>query len=241
MAHAVRWSKNGNPLVRQAGIILLADFPGAEVQSILEGCSGDEAPDARIGVARAIGFGQFKDNLPVLARLLDDKDSEVATAAALSLVSFSPVDAGGILRATADHPSFKPIFVNALSESDPQPYLQDLAEIIEKRLDPEHFWGGRIPYARSWDILFAYVKRQDTQTLESLALTRCLNALEGAKFHGSGEPRDLYALYVEHKMTDRAVRFRNKCKTAIPFDMEYYFDAVDKRYGLGTKQGHDNG
>ena len=41
-------------------------------------------------------------------------------------------------------------------------------------------------------------------------------------------PRDLYALYLRRGLTDRAMRFRVAMKTAVSFDMEYYFDQVDK-------------
>lgn len=233
---ACRWTGDPDPLIRKSAAILLADFPGPKTLQILEGLSRDKAFGVRVGVARAIGFGQFAELLPVLEGLLKDDVADVRTAAALSLKSFGPVEAGEILKANRNHPDFRSVYVNTLAEKNPKPYLEDLAEIIEKRLEPPNFWGGRIPYVLSWDILFKYLGGQNADTVRSGKFDKYLDALEGAKFHGSSEPRDLYKFYVTRGMAERARKFRAKCNETVSFNMEIYFERVDKEYGRGSKR-----
>lgn len=228
-----RWVKDPDPLVRQAAVFLLADYPGKETSQLLAAASGDKSAAVRTGVARAVGFGQLDQSLRLLEQLLGDTDPRVCAAAALSLISFPPAKVDAILMDHVDDAEFKSVFVNALAESDPEPYLDALAEIIEKRLEPTHFWGGRIPHARSWTILFEYLQGRSADELDSGKLDRYMDALEKAQFHSSSEPRNLYAFYVKHRMTDRARRFRDTCTATFTYDIGYYFDAVDKEYGTG--------
>jgi len=199
----VRWVMDPDRLVRQAGVILLADFPGKKASGLLANLSKDEAAEVRLGVARAVGFGQFEDLLPVLERLLADEDPRVGAAAALSLISFPAAKVDAILKAHVDDAEFKSVFVNALAETDPEPYLDALAEIIQRCLEPKQFWGGRIPHALSWKILFEYLQGKSDEDLSSGSLDTYMDALERAKFYSSSEPRDLYAFYVKHAMMDR--------------------------------------
>ena len=236
---ASHWVKEPEPLIRQAGAILLSDFPGRKASHFLKKLSGDDASEVKVGVARAIGYGQFSDLLPVLNRLIQDENADVSTAAALSLLSFAPARAERVLKANLDHPDFKSVFVNALAEANPEPYLDSLVEIIEKKLEPHNFWGGQIPYWTSWQILFKYIRGLGDESLRSGNLDKYLDVLENAQMGSSGPPRDLYALYVRHKMMERARRFREKCKTTIRFDMENYFKKVDKQYGIDTSK-HDS-
>jgi hypothetical protein len=112
--------------------------------------------------------------------------------------------------------------------------LDLLSEIIEKNLEPHNFWGGQIPSFTSRKILFQYVEKQSPEVLKSGRLDKCLDALERARVHSSSEPRDLYALYVKNGMVERAKRFRERCKTTVNFDMEYYFKAVEKESGAAA-------
>lgn len=210
MAHVVRWVEDPDRLVRQAAVILLADFPGKEASRLLTDRSKDEAAEVRTGVARAIGYGQFDELLPLLERLLADRDPGVSTAAALSLISFPPGKVDPVLKAHVDDAEFKSVFVNALAETDPEPYLDALAEIIEKRLEPTHFWGGRIPHGLSWKILFEYLEGRSAEDLNSGSLDKYMDVLERGNVTGSYEHRALYAFYVKHKMMDRARRFRKE-------------------------------
>jgi HEAT repeat protein len=222
----IKWTEDPEPLVRQAAVVLLSDFPGEKTLEILKKRSEDESAKVRLAVARAIGFGKFKVLLQVLEKLLDDKDTQVRHGAALSLISFAPKEVEKILIAHKEDKDFKSVFVNALAEENPEPYLDALAEIIEKRLEPTNFWGGQIPSFTSWNILFKYLQKQDVTELQSGKFNRCLEALENAKVHGSDQPRDLYAFYLQRNMKERAQRFREACKTRVSFDMEYFFDQV---------------
>lgn len=43
---------------------------------------------------------------------------------------------------------------------------------------------------------------------------------------GSGEPVELYALYLSRGLAARAKRFREEVRKDVPFDMELYFDRL---------------
>ena len=110
----------------------------------------------------------------------------------------------------------------------PKPYLAQLGAIIEKQLEPKDFWGGRIPAADAWDILFKYARTQPAKDLQSGKLDATLDSLEKQRWFSSSEPRNLYALYLLRGLPDRAKRFRAECKKLVGFDMDYYFDMADK-------------
>jgi HEAT repeat protein len=222
-----RWTDDLEPSVRRPAAFLLADFPGERSEARLRKLARDDFSAVRAGAARAIGFGQFNGLLDVLDGLLDGQTDEVRAAAALSLLSFAPARSERILKKHLDDPDFRSVFVNALAQANPQPYLDELADIITRRLQPRRFWGGRVPYADSWDILFKYVRDQDLTQMG-----KYLDALENAKFWSSSEPRDLYALYVKSGMDRRARAFREACKESISFDMETYFNDVDREAGI---------
>jgi hypothetical protein len=234
MNHVVRWLQDPDRLIRQAAVILLADYPGEKASKLLADCAIDETAEVRTGVARAIGCGQLDGLLPLLERLLADTDPHVSAAAALSLVSFPADKVDAILKAHMDDAEFRSVFFNALAETDPEPYLDALAEIIEKRLEPTYFWGGQIPHGLSWEILFKYLEGKSADELGSGELDKYMNALEQAQFYGSSEPRDLYAFYLKHGLPERARVFRSKCKATFTYDIDYYFNQVDKECGIGA-------
>lgn len=163
----------------------------------------------------------------MLGTLLTDVEPTVRSAAALALLSFPTDRAEASLKANLAT-DFKPLFVNALARRDPAPYLAELAEVIEKRLMPQHFWGGAIPAGVSWTILYEYVKARTAAELASGKLDRSLDALEKMQWFSSSEPRSLYALYLVRGLKVRAKRFRDGARKAISYDMETYFDMADK-------------
>jgi hypothetical protein len=123
---------------------------------------------------------------------------------------------------------FRPLFVNALARRDPARYLAQLGEIIDKSPQPRDWWGGSLPAGDSWKLLFDYVESRPAAELTGGKLDASLGALEKLRWFGSSEPRDLYALYLRRGLTARAKTFRAAAKAAIAFDMEYYFDMVDR-------------
>ncbi len=227
-----RWMEDPQPPVRQAAAILLADFPGQDSARLVAACAGDPSGEVRFGAARAIGFGQFAQSVPLLAELLKDKDQKVRDAAALSLLSFAPAHAEQVLKANVENRQYRSVFVNALAAEKPGEYLNALVEIIEKRLEPTNFWGGRRPDAVSWEILFLYVQARPHDEVVCGKYDRCLDGLEKLNWFGSSEPRDLYALYLQRGMKLRAEKFRVRCKKTFRYDIGRYFDQVDQNPSL---------
>jgi hypothetical protein len=241
---AMRWTKDREPQVRQAAIVLLADFPSEVDPAVLEKLAVDAEPAVRIGVAQSIGFGQFKPLVPLLGRLLADADAGVSQAAAMSLLSFSLDDSRSTLAANLRHPQYRPLFVNALASQDPERYLDDLDDIVRRKLEPENWWGGRVPWGVSWDILFRYAQRQSPDALKAGKFDKVLDALEypasgdakGPSYYSSSEPRDLYALYLQRGLPARAAKFRAACKKTITYDIDYYFKMADENPGTYRRQ-----
>jgi len=176
-----RWRSDPSPEVRQATAELMADFPIADVGAWLKALAGDSEAKVRSGVAYAIGFAQAKPMLGVLDTLLGDADENVWTAAAASLLSFGPADGRTLLLAHHNDPDLKSVFVNALAEDDPKPYLDDLAEIVVKGLEPRNFWGGSAPAWRSWWLLYNYLDTVPPGDLTSGKFDKYLEALNQPK------------------------------------------------------------
>lgn len=233
---AQRWTADAEPLVRAAATVLLADF-GADVDpQMLTRLATDDQPAVRVAAANSIGFGQYKKLVPQLAKLLADADAGVQAAAALSLLSFGLDDSRDVLKANIKHPQYHSLFVNALAREDAGAYLEELAEIVKRKKEPEQFWGGRIPWGVSWELLFHYVQRQPADQVRGGKFDKTLDALEypasgdaaGPSYYSSSEPRDLYALYLQRGMRDRAAKFRAQAKKTITYDIDYYFNQVDQ-------------
>jgi len=236
LPHVLRWTTDSEPLVRQAAAVLLADFKAEAATMALSRLAADPEPDARIGAAHAVGFGQFKEFIPLLGKMLGDSSQAVQSAAAMSLLSFSPRDSGEVLRANIDNREFHALFVNALARDDTAAYVDELGEIIKTQESPSRFWGGAIPWGVSWNRLFFYVQRQPIEQVRDGRFDRVLDMLEypasgnvgGPRYFGSSEPTDLYALYVQRGMTDRAVKFRALTKKNVLGDLSEFYDRVDQ-------------
>jgi len=228
-SYAIAWTKMDEPMIKQAAIILLADYPREETYKIFKESYQDDYTKVRLGVARAIGFGQFDELISILDELIIDDDTYVANAAYVSLLSFDGRKVKSIFEKYKDHPDWKVLFVNALADINPEPYIDELAEIIEKDMESKYFKGGTIPSFLSWKILFTYIQKQDREKIKEGDFNRHFDALEVGKVHSSSMPRDLYAFYIHHGLRERANIFRERCKAAISHDMEYFFDMVDKQ------------
>jgi len=48
------------------------------------------------------------------------------------------------------------------------------------------------------------------------------------KWYSSSEPRDLYALYLQRGLTDRAKAFRDHCRSTFTYDIDYFFKMAEK-------------
>ena len=234
---AEKWTRDPEPRIRGAAAALLADYPQQANTKLLKQLTKDPEAAARQGAAQAIGYGQFSHLIPELAALVHDPP--VARIAALSLLSFSLEDSHDALVAHLNHPQYHPLFLNALAQKDAEPYLDQLCQVIRQNRTPENWWGGFVPWGDSWNVLYKYAQGQTTEKLNTVRLNPVLNALEfpatgnakGPSYYSSSEPRDLYALYVNRGLTDRATAFRALCKKNITYDIDYFFKQVDERPG----------
>jgi HEAT repeat protein len=219
------WLRDPSILVRRAAVLASADLPDHEP---IVTASTDGSPDIRCTAALAVGFAQDPRLLPLLDSLLRDPVAKVRGGAAVSLVSFPFDQAAPMMKANLAS-DFRSVFVNALAQGDPQPYLAPLAEIIEQQLQSAPpWWGGAFPAGDSWRILFDFVKSRPAAELTAGKLDRSLDALERMHWFGSGEPTELYALYLSRGLVSRAKRFRETTRKSGPFDMDMFFDRVDQ-------------
>jgi hypothetical protein len=226
------WARDRSTEVRRAAVLASADVPGHEP---IRTAATDGSRELRCTTAWAVGFAQDPRLLPLLDKLLHDPVADVQSAAALSLLSYPVAQAAPVMKAnlTSD---FRPLFVNALASADPQPYLAMLAEVIEQQGTEPPDWkrptgwnyGGTIPAGDSWHILFDFVRSRPTDELASRKLDSSLNALERMHWFGSGEPTELYALYLSRGLVSRAKQFREITRNSASFDMDVFFDRADQ-------------
>jgi hypothetical protein len=229
-----RWLDDTSPVVRASATVLLADYPGPATDRQLTVLAGDSEPVVRASVALAIGFSQRNELADLLGRLVADKDPEVRRVASMSLLSFSPRNEAveRVLRANLENVEFQPLFLNALARENAEPYLADLAKVVEQKTHPVNWMGGQIPALTAWEILFKYLQAQPAKTLRSGKLDRYLDALEHVGDYSSSEPRDIYAFYILSDMTDRAKKFRERATKASRHDLDYFFKQVDQNPAL---------
>lgn len=223
-AMVMEWLRDPNIEVRQAAVLASAE---RDDRAAITAAASDGSHDIRHAAALAIGFTQDPSLVRLLDALLQDREAKVRTAAALSLLSFAPGDAEHVMKANLAL-DFRPLFINALARSQPQLYLPLLAEVIEQQLQPKNWWGGTIPAADSWTILYGFVKSRPATELASGEFDHSLDALEAMQWFSSSEPRALYALYLSRGMLARAQQFREATRRSLPYDIDYFFDMADK-------------
>jgi hypothetical protein len=230
-AAVAAWARDRNTEVRRAAVLASADVPDHEP---MMNASTDASPELRRTSAWAVGFAQDPRLLPLLNKLLHDPVAEVRSAAAISLLSYPGDQSASVMKANLKS-EFRPQFVNALASNDPQPYLAMLAEFIDQQ-GTEAYWkqptgwniGGTISAGDSWRILFDFVRSRPAGELTSGKLDSSLSALERLHWSSSGEPTQLYALYVRRGLAARAKQFREKNQnTSSLGDMNVFFDRVD--------------
>ena len=149
----------------------------------------------------------------------------------MSLLSLPLEETRATLESLVDKTEYGPLIVNALAKENPAKYLEALCDIVRHDRCPEHWWGGSIPWGVSWDILFDYVRSRPAE-MKHGRLNQVLDALESPEYFSSSEPRDLYALYVQQGMTERAKSFRESCRRRLTYDIDYFFKMVDENPGV---------
>jgi hypothetical protein len=131
------------------------------------------------------------------------------------------------------------LFVNALAQEGTMEYADELCDIIQNNRQPKNWWGGFVTWGDSWNLLFKEAQKATKKQLTDKSFEKILAALEApasgeAKaptYYSSSEPRDLYALYLQKGLNDRAAAFREQCIKTIRYDINYYFREADKNPG----------
>ena len=226
------WLKATEIPVRAAAVLLLSDFarPCDYTTGQFAGFAADPAPEVRKCAAYAIGFMQNPDIVPVLSKLIKDEDKAVRRAAMESLRSFRPEipAVAAALKQDLANPESQPLSLLALARGNPGAHLEELAKAIEGKTDPTNWHGGEIPAFTAWKLLFKHLRAQPAAEIRSGKWDRYLDALESVGQYSSSEPRDIYAFYLQRGMPERAAKYREKAKKAVTYDLDYFFDMVDK-------------
>jgi hypothetical protein len=226
------WLKAPDVPVRAAAVLLFTDFatPHPYTSKQLAGLAKDSASEVRKSAAYTIGFIQNPKIVSVLRTLLDDEDELVRQAARESLHSFRaeiPVVTEA-LRADRENPRTYPLSLLALARDDPGPHLEALARVIKEKPTPTDWTGGEIPAFTAWKLVFRYLRSKPVPEVKAGKWDAYLDALEHVGNYSSSEPRDIYAFYLQRGMRERAAAYRAKVKKERTYDMDYYFNMVDK-------------
>ena len=226
------WLKSTETPVRAAAVMLLSDFarPCDYTTGQFAGFAADPAPEVRKCAAYAIGFMQNPDIVPVLSKLIKDEDKAVRRAAMESLRSFRPeIPAVTVaMKQELTNIEFQPLPLLSLSQGNPGEHLEELAKAIEGKTEPTNHPFGEIPAFTAWKLLFKHLRAQPATEIQSGKWDRYLDAMENVGQYSSSEPRDIYAFYLQRQMPERAAKYRAKAKKSVTYDLDYFFDMVDK-------------
>jgi hypothetical protein len=147
-----------------------------------------------------------------------------------SLRSFRPeIQAvSAALKQDLANPESQPLSLLALARGNPGAHLEELAKVIEDKIEPTNSSNGQVPAFTAWKLLFKHLRAQPATEIQSGKWDRYLDALESVGQYSSSEPRDIYAFYLQRGMPERAAKYRAKAKKTVTYDLDYYFDMVDK-------------
>lgn len=249
-----RCASDADDLVRATAVRLLMDYPGATSERVIGERASDRSAEVRARACEAIGRARIEKLLPVLAEAMREpgppvdnisaesesffrqhhphianRNSAVATAAAYALLNFDSTNAKAVLKSNLTNEFFKAGFVSALAGSNAAPWVDDLADVLERRLGPSNWAGGRNPYWECWRLLHGYLESLPPSAFANTAQDRYLRALENAGETGSSEPTRIYELYRTKRLYDRAANFRREYEQKARYDIAYYFNQVDSR------------
>jgi len=225
-----RWLTDPSAKVRNAAVLLLADYPALATYDRLSSLAGNADVEMRISATYAIGFGQIIDDAGILTKLMADPDAKVRQAASMSLLSFSPTDAriAKIFRDNLSSKEFGPLFLVALAQKNPGDYINPLTVEVENKTDPTNWQGGQIPSYTAAHLLYKYLETQPVADLKSGKFDRQFDALEKIQPNYSADPQFVYALELRSGLTDRAKKFRAAANKASTYDVETYFKRADE-------------
>lgn len=205
--------------IRAGAIRLLSRFPQSFAEHSLRKGADDQSPNVRSVVADVIGDVKYENLLPILVKLFNDpvgktnlikpltidylkagqrwsNIGDVHTSAGMALVKFPPNQVAGILKSNLDDPGFHINFVAKLAQGDTEPWLPELASILELRMayvddvlkspwdDPRRFSdpsSDRIltgTYTKCWEDIRQYLLKQSPADLASGKYDEYLDLLE---------------------------------------------------------------
>lgn len=254
------WLADSSDAVRAKATLLLSATPRAKAISMLGQQARDPAPEVRAAAAGAIGAGSFNELIPLLATLLEDSTGRtnkqvlqptdrtsflnrsglVRSAAAYALLHFPPGQVDSLLRAHLNDDYFKPAFLARLAATNAEPWLNDLADVMERQLQVTN-WGQESrsgypivshPYRECFMRLVEALEKQSTTDLVAGKFDRHLDALE--RVSGSQELEDIYRFYVLKGLHERAKRYKETVLKQRS-GMEYYFQRAERDAAQGKK------
>ena len=257
--------KNPDESIRVRAVYMLPRFPNEFAEQSLRERAEDSSAKVRSVVADVIGNEKLVRLLPTLTKLFADpvgRDSlieplrmeqlkagqrwnnigDVHTSAGLALVKFEPGQVADILKANLNDPGFHINFVSKLAETNAEPWLPELASILEARKkrvdelsklprhDPVRFAdpaGDRIligTYAKCWEDIRQHLLQlpkdrcaemgEYMDLLESMIQKTSMTCYDASK---------LYELYRTQGLERRAKAIRR----AYPSE-GWLFDGVDR-------------
>lgn len=178
-----------------------------------------------------VSFGYPPENL-----------GDVHTSAGFALLRFDVAQVADILKTNQYDPGFRLNFLCKLSEQDAGPWLEEMAKIMDQRLEREKKksagWGADPKkyrpeltglHLRCWRIICDYLKGLPYADFADGKMDRFFNTLEQSTGSGSQERIMLYELYKMKGLNKRAAAFRNEVAKQDSWKVQF-LDKIDAKY-----------
>jgi hypothetical protein len=171
---------------------------------------------------------------------------DVHTSAGYALLKFDVEQVGEILRTNLNDAGFRLQFLLKLAEADPNPWINDMVEIMEARrarnvrkAEASHAPPGTFMYLsgaywRCWRTLYAYLEKLPATEFANGKQDRNLQVLEQAGNTGSQEPVMLYELYKAKGLSRRAAQYRSENGGYSGYNLGESFNRVDAKYSTNV-------
>jgi hypothetical protein len=169
--------------------------------------------------------------------------SDVHTSAGYALLRFEPGQVEEILKTNLHDAGFRLQFLLKLGETDPKPWIADMAEIMEARRErnvrkakadgapPQTYMYLSGAYNQCWKVIYGYLEKLPASDFAEGRNDRYLKVLEEAGNTGSQEPVQLYELFRLKGLTEHARQFRSRNGNYSGSSLEEFFKRVDSKYG----------
>jgi hypothetical protein len=171
---------------------------------------------------------------------------DVHTSTGYALLKFDESQVGETLKTNLNDRGFRLQFLLKLAETDPQPWISDLLDIVEARrarilkqavtdgipAQSAMYLSGA--YFRCWRFVCSYLENLPASEFAEGKNDRALKVLEQAGNTGSQEPVSLYRLYRMKGLNGRAVKFRAENGKNSGYDLGEFFNRVDAEFPTNT-------